>query len=656
MTPVISKNTIFWSIVVLFFVVLCLAYSNHFDNVFHFDDAHTIVGNQYIRDISNLPLFFTDVKYYGTMPTNRGYNPILVSLNAIDYWLAGGLDVRYFHTSIFISYLFLLFLLYLLIRNIFNISYEGMPDRLKFFALLAVGYFGLHAANAETINYIIMRSDSFSTLCIIAALLFFQNKKFRKYQLHILAMLVAIGTKATGVMFGPILFIYAFLFEQDGNFLNLIKKSEWNRLYKAFMQAMPAILIGFVAFYISRTQFVSKESVMFAEGDVYQIYKYFITQWVVMVHYLGNFILPLDLSGDPDFTLYYSIINRKILLSLGLLLALFIAGLIASTKKKYRPVTFGIFWFFLALAPTSSFHPMGQVSNDHRTFFPYIGLIISLFWLLYLLYERYKVQLNSFPMLKRSIISLVVIIYALQAYGTYQRNEIWQSQESLWYDVTIKSPNNGRGQMNYALTLMNKGKYEETLVYFERAMQLMPTYSYLHINMGVLKNAMGFPKEAEIYYTNAIQYDRSNIEAYYYYAKFLLSQKRYEEALAYAKKGLDLSPGHAALNTFYTSLQQMRLNSLENLESTKTLSENDYINLSLTLFNEAKYEECISACYKALEINPNSKEAYNNVGIASIRLGKIDQAILACNKALEIDPNFVLAKNNLNWAKSLKSN
>ena len=279
---------------------------------------------------------------------------------------------------------------------------------------------------------------------------------------------------------------------------------------------------------------------------------------------------------------------------------------------------------------------------------------MSLFWIFYLIYEKYKSQLDTKPILKRTIIILSVIIYSLHAYGTYQRNEIWQSQESLWYDVTIKSPNNGRGQMNYALTLMNKGKFEETLVYFERALQLMPTYSYLHINMGVLKNAMGFPQEAEIYYRNAIQYDRSNIEAYYYYAKFLLSQQRNDEALAYAKHGLDLSPGHAALNSFYVSIQKMNFNSVDDLESNKSLSENDYINLSLTLFEDAKYEECVKACYKALEINPNSKEAYNNIGIASIKLGKIDEAIFACNKALEIDPNFTLAKNNLNWAKSLK--
>lgn len=34
------------------------AYANHFHNSFHFDDSHTILNNVYIRNFSNIPLFF----------------------------------------------------------------------------------------------------------------------------------------------------------------------------------------------------------------------------------------------------------------------------------------------------------------------------------------------------------------------------------------------------------------------------------------------------------------------------------------------------------------------------------------------------------------------------------------------------------------------
>jgi len=40
------------------FSIEILAYVNHFDNGFHFDDGHTIEDNPYIKSIKNVPLFF----------------------------------------------------------------------------------------------------------------------------------------------------------------------------------------------------------------------------------------------------------------------------------------------------------------------------------------------------------------------------------------------------------------------------------------------------------------------------------------------------------------------------------------------------------------------------------------------------------------------
>src|ERR1017187_6221042 len=116
-----SKSSL-WGLAIILLLMLCAAYSNHFTNDFEFDDSHTIVQNEYIRHIKNLPLFFTDIKYFGTNVNNQTYRPIVVSLNAIDYWLAGGLNPVYFHADIFVSYIALLVLLFFLFKSIFNTS------------------------------------------------------------------------------------------------------------------------------------------------------------------------------------------------------------------------------------------------------------------------------------------------------------------------------------------------------------------------------------------------------------------------------------------------------------------------------------------------------------------------------------------------------
>ena len=80
------------------------------------------------------------------------------------------------------------------------------------------------------------------------------------------------------------------------------------------------------------------------------------------------------------------------------------------------------------------------------------------------------------------------------AYGTCERNNVWhEPNESLWRDVTEKSPKNGRGLMNYGLALMARADYAGAEKYFSDALRLTPNYSYLFINMGILKAATGKP-------------------------------------------------------------------------------------------------------------------------------------------------------------------
>src|ERR1035438_4044121 len=90
-----KKSTLIISAIIIL-LLICIAYSNHFKNGFKFDDCHSIVHNEYIKDVKNIPAFFTGIKYFGTTPGNQGYRPVWVSLNAIDYWLGNGYNPLYY--------------------------------------------------------------------------------------------------------------------------------------------------------------------------------------------------------------------------------------------------------------------------------------------------------------------------------------------------------------------------------------------------------------------------------------------------------------------------------------------------------------------------------------------------------------------------------
>src|SRR6266705_2919448 len=76
---------------------LLAAYANHFQNSFHFDDAHTIENNAAICELRNIPLFFRDATTFSSLPSNQSYRPLVSTLLAINYQLAHGLQPFWFH-------------------------------------------------------------------------------------------------------------------------------------------------------------------------------------------------------------------------------------------------------------------------------------------------------------------------------------------------------------------------------------------------------------------------------------------------------------------------------------------------------------------------------------------------------------------------------
>src|SRR6516165_11511908 len=140
-------------------LILLATYSNHFQNSFHFDDAHTIVNNAAIRELKNIPIFFKDARSFSSLPSNQSYRPLVSTLLAIDYRLSG-LDPFWYHLSslaLFIALILLLaFVIYCLIDNVW-------------ITFVAASLYGLHPANADTVNYIIASAEIISTLGIVSA-------------------------------------------------------------------------------------------------------------------------------------------------------------------------------------------------------------------------------------------------------------------------------------------------------------------------------------------------------------------------------------------------------------------------------------------------------------------------------------------------------
>ena len=657
------------------------SYRNIYDNSFHFDDSHTIQDNPFITDISNIPLFFTKGAItFSSLPANQVYRPIVTTSIAIDYWISSklssdgnGFHMRYYHYSMMITYILLLVLLFFFFLKLFE---KARPNSWNiYFAFFATAFYGLHTVNAETINYIISRSDLLSTFFVIAAFdifLYFPNK--RKWGLFLIPLALGVLTKLTAAMFIPMLIVYYFIYE----FLPLNKTERKKQIKGLVLYASALVLLMLVV-----VVFVMKmQSDTFVPGT-HTRWQYLITMPYVLLHYFISFIYPYNLSADTDWTVIDSILNYQFIVGILFLVSILFIAFISLKNKKYAPISFGIFWFFIALAPTSSFIPLAEVMNDHRMFYPFVGLTLMWVYIVSIWIVNIKEQIIKSKSLKLKIIIASLIILGLHSYGTFQRTEIWNDGESLWYDVTIKSPKNGRGLMNYGLKLMNKGDYDSAMKYYKKALKYSPKYSYLHTNMGICYDSMGKYAKADSSFKKAIEYAYYSYKPHYFYGANLLKHKKYQEAIKEFELSLKYNPqynysmyklmecytieedwenldriigickSYYPNNTYakyYVPIAKERITKLDIAReaSIKNPSVDSYIELSLKYYFYNKYDSSIWAANQALEINSKSVAAYNNICAANNVLGNYSSAIIAGKMATKLDPNNQLAWNNLN--------
>lgn len=680
------------SVFALLFTVI-FTYSNHFENPFEFDDAHTIVNNTGIRSLHNIPYFFTDSLKSSTLPANQAWRPGLVTLNAIDYaiqhrmdsvakadttsfaaglekilcpkWFdslkkgnAGSINPAWFHLSIFISYLALAILVFFFLLHIIRISFPAI-NYAHWAALIGTGLFTLHTANAETINYIISRDDSFSTMMVVLAfVMYFYSSVCRKYYLFILPVFAGYFVKEPTVMFAPLLLVYVWLFgDPDKN-----KKRITYQLIGAF------VLAAFL-YFLSRK--MTPEHHTYGGGDWF---KYILTQAFVVVHYFISYFLPFNLNADTDWTLVRNFYDERVIAGFFIIGCLLWLAWKCSKKNETKPVTYGLSWFFITLLPTSLF-PLSEVLNDHRPFFGHIGLTLAVVGgMIYLLN---KASENRNPArLKQGALVLSCIILTLHVMGTRCRNEVWSSGESLWKDVTEKSPGNGRGWMNYGLAIQARAypadltkehvpdsvlnnffqhNLDSAIICFQKALNIYPDYSYANINMGIALSKKGRDKEAEPYYIKAESVDAYNPECYYFYALYLMKMQRTDEAIAKLKQGLKVSPTHEGIKLTLASLTNFKSPVMVAQEAVKKdPTPENYVNLSLAFYNNQQFLESAIAAKAAAQLKPDYGIAWNNICAAYNRIGEWDSAYNAGAHAVQLNPEDELSKNNFIYAQQQK--
>src|SRR5882762_1310400 len=276
----------------LLLIALLAAYTNHFHNSFHFDDAHTIVTNASIRELGNIPLFFRDATTFSSLPSNQSYRPVVSTLLAVAYSLGHGLNPFWFHVSIFALFVALIcllaFVIYRLIDNLW-------------IALGATALYGLHPANADTVNYIIGSSEVIATLGVIASFaVYLAFPRLRRFYIYVLPAAIAILAKPTAAIFAVLFATYFLLFERNEARCSdrpvggrTLRRSVATKM--RLFEIVPSFVIcGATLLFV---QHMTPHSWIAGAANARN---YLITQPYVALLYLKTFFWPSGLSADYD--------------------------------------------------------------------------------------------------------------------------------------------------------------------------------------------------------------------------------------------------------------------------------------------------------------------------------------------------------------------
>jgi len=505
-----------------------VAYSNHFRNDFHFDDLTAIRENPAIRDPGTISKAFVDANLFSSAPGQRTYRPVTTASLALDYWIAGSSDTFFFHLSTFFWFSIQLVLMLLLFERLMD---RADPHPSNFWtALAAAAAFGLHPVNAETVNYIVQRGDVYNALgCLASLWLFVRYPSQRKFAWYLLPAAAGMLAKPPALVFPLLLLAYVLLFEQEG-------AAGFRKWTSAVVSVFPATLLAVAIAYLAARM----QPPTWTPGAVSAL-SYRIEQPFVALHYFQSFFLPIGLNVDPAWR-YIAPFGLQALAGYIFVLAAVAGAVVAARSRAGKPVAFGVIWFFVTLLPTSLL-PLGDITNDHRMFFSFVGLTLAVFWGLRLALFRWTARLTRHRLVLRGSVAALALILIAAGVATRVRNRVWSTENNLWLDATWKNPRNPKAWINYGVALDQQGQYEAALTAWNHAAALDPDNPQLQANLIVVLEQLHRGPETEIHRQKMIAMNSPVPDPYLAFADWLGTVGRFAEGSRLLSLAARLYPG-----------------------------------------------------------------------------------------------------------------
>jgi protein O-mannosyl-transferase len=226
------------------------------------------------------------------------------------------------------------------------------------------------------------------------------------------------------------------------------------------------------------------------------------------------------------------------------------------------------------------------------------------------------------PRLQSTLCAGLLLILGI---ASWQRTWAYESDETLWTDTLAKNPNSWLGHCKLGVVLFQKGRVDDAIAQYQKAVAINPNYLAAHYNLGNALLQEGQLDEALVQYQKAVEIDPNDAEAHVNLGNALLQKGQLDEAVAQFQKALEINANDAEA----------------------------HYNLGNAFFQKGQLDEAVAQFQKALKIDPNSFPTHYNLGGALLQEGQLDEAITQFQEVLRLRPDFRPAQDNLAKVQAL---
>jgi len=616
-------------------------YANSFSGPFIYDDVPSIPENPHIR-----ALWPIGQAIAAPPQSSLDGRPIAALSFALNYAL-GGMRVWTYHAfNLLLHLLAGLTLLGIVQRTLAGLRLNRIYGEAAPWLALAVALiWTVHPLATEAVDYLIQRTELlmglFFLLTLYCAIRGAEPSSSRRWN-GAAVIACALGMASKEVMASAplmvLLYDRTFLF---GSFREAFRKR--GKLYLALAGTW-LILISLMAVG------PRSESVGFRFPQLTP-WQYLFTQSSVILHYLRLAFWPNPLVLDyHDWPIAQNVVSVAPWAAIVLALVAFTFWLLRCNS----PAGFLGAWFFLILAPTSSFVPIvTEIAAERRMYLP-LAAVVTL-----LLMGGWHLMCRipwSQPARRWIACGVTACLAAGFGWMTIRRNRDYRSDLSIWSDSVAKRPGNSRARNNLGLALIAEDQVANGIAQYTEALRLSPNYVDTYINLGAALASIGRRNEAIENYNTALKINPNDGRAHSNLGNSLSSQDRMTEALAHHLEALRLKPDSPEVrNNFGAALmEQGRMDEAitQYTEALRLRPEfpEAHSNLGIILTSHGKLEEAASHFREALRLKPNNPKTHNNFGNTLLHMGRFQEAVEQLIEAIRLKPDYAEAHNNLGVA------